>query len=56
MLDVQKRVKCACADPNATLCHRIRYNIIPEQYGTEEDDACSCICHQQQEFDDEEDL
>ncbi len=45
---------CACEDPNAILCYRIRYNIMPDQYDTEEDEACTCYCHQYQEWDKEE--
>ena len=44
--------KCACVDPNAILCHRISYNIPLDKWDIE-NEACDCICHALQEWDDD---
>ena len=47
-------MKCSCVDPNAIFCFRARHNISPEQFDTEEDEACSCYCHALQEWEEDE--
>jgi hypothetical protein len=45
-------MKCACVSHDARSCFGVRYGIDPDDY--EEDDRCDCICHDRDEFEEDD--
>lgn len=45
LIDLASLRLCACADTDAMQCAKMRYD------GSDDDEPCECVCHQQQEDD-----